>query len=306
MSRPILKADSTVKQGEALDTAMEGIFQKNAVRVGSVDHGEKGIVSVEDTEKSDRQLVARRTAEHEEEETLVASHSVHDFAHNHPIMTKLKTSSHRAHKKTTDPADSVRKKQRKASENLNDPGQVIHEGLELERLDEGGVSALPWHRPRLGENETVLRSEFAKGIPGGEAIPDTGESGWGYLGPGQDEAEEAKEEEATTMRKTGVMFSIGDDYEEVDENEGRKEHPKIKHKSSRGNETKGERRQGSDIPTRENRRPVTPEEEPAVTELDMDDIGTRRFEKSKGLMKHKIEKSRMGVQVRKIEEVILV
>ena len=48
--------------------------------------------------------------------SLFPGHSKHEFAHNNPIMTKIKSGHHGKHRKISDPtADNVRKKHRKPS-----------------------------------------------------------------------------------------------------------------------------------------------------------------------------------------------
>ena len=48
--------------------------------------------------------------------SLFPGHSKHEFAHNNPIMTKIKSGHHGKHRKMSDPtADTARKKHRKPS-----------------------------------------------------------------------------------------------------------------------------------------------------------------------------------------------
>lgn len=271
---------------EALGEGRGDFGSQGYFRTGSSDAG-SGQTLYQDEENLER----RRNFSFD---NLAAStgHSAQDFAHNHPIMTKLKSSGH-----------TVRKKGRKASEKAEHM-EEIQEGITLEGVtnpalivddpeEGGGRSHSPDLYPSQEHEEATDRLPW-KRSEDDSVLPDTGAEIPSMSYPIVDEEGHREGHKEDGKKSGGVLFHIGDDYnEEVEQtNFAPCEHRKKSRKSSKADPFSERYRQGSDLHQRLQRRPVTPEEDNEVTELDRDDIGTRRFEKSKGLMMHKIDKSK--------------
>jgi len=221
-------------------------------RSASVD--ESAGVACTDPEQDDRKESARREALHDDASMNV--HSKHDFAHNHPIMTKMKTHSHGKHRKSSDPTmDSVRKKD-KHNRKISQRPENLSEIPEGEQETEKEVC----------EEKSDEEEEAASSLP------------W--------RAELEPDHDADENRGVKFTLGMGDD----DENTGIDER-KHQHRRKKGEDIPmGLRRPGDELQD-SNLRSVTNEEE--LLEGDLDNIGSRRFEKPQGLMKHKISSHSM-------------
>jgi len=222
---------------------------------------------------------------------METEHSKHEFAHNNPIMTKIKTGHHGKHRKTSDPtADNVRKKHRKPSsqvhhlsgiqegEKENDDENKEKSQEPIEELEEPKES-LPWKISR--DDDPVLYSEENRMTQ--EPDRDYGDK--------SDVPEDASEEAHT--KRGGVMFTIGTEEEKED---GHDEDYKKNYRKTSGYRKKDRhheevslemrRRPGSELQLHDNI--VHEDDDENLKEGDLEEIAGHRFEKSKGMTKHKI------------------
>jgi len=198
----------------------------------------------------------------------VLGHNQEEFAHNHPIMTRLRPSG----RKTSEPTMEIRKKNRKESD-LGTIGEVNYAN---EDDDEPISQSLPW---KLDNQEGPVLSQ-----PG---IRD----------------EPVQDEFSSSERKVGggVQFSVGgedDDDDDDDKRQHRKtshhKHRKTSHQSKMDQQSLDLRRTvGSDIALSQMGREATELDEAiGLKEGDLDDIGSHRFEKGSHV-KHKISEKEM-------------
>merc|ERR1719153_1639752 len=245
-------------------------------------------------EALERQESSRRAFS--QDDLASTGHSAQDFAHNHPIMTKLKSSGHTVRKKGRKASDKAEHMEgiQETVEGVSNPAQDTEEGEDRSHSPEEAPSSwkpglgdvvesggdlqesLPWKRG--GQEEGIL-AEY------GAEIPSSSEAIKAQHGISEGEKEDGK--------KGGVFFHIGDDNEEPEPTGySNNEYKKKSRKGNKYEPFSDRYRQGSDLQKMVQPRPVTPEENTAMTELDREDIGTKRFEKSKGLMMHKIDKTK--------------
>jgi len=223
---------------------------------------------------------------------LETGHSKHEFAHNNPIMTKIKTSG--KHRKTSDPtADSVRKKHRKPSSQVHHLSGIQEgdkeneeDGKEksIERTEEAEEpkESLPWKIAR--DDAPVLSSEeWSSASDPVFSDRDHAE---------KSDTPEDNSEEAHTKRG-GVMFTVGpeDREEDVHDEDYKKNHRKVsgsRKKDRHHPEVSLEmrRRPGSELQLSEN--VLHEDDDENLKEGDLEEMAGHRFEKSKGMTKHKI------------------
>lgn len=198
----------------------------------------------------------------------VIGHNQEEFAHNHPIMTRLRPSG----RKTSEPV--IQKKNRKES----DLGTIGEGNFETPEDDnETATQSLPW---KLDNQEGPVLSQ--QGISD-EPITDSF----------RDDFSERKV-------GGGVQFSVGgdDDDDDDDKRQHRKtshhKHRKTSHQSKMDQQSLDLRRTvGSDIALSQMGREATEFDEAILLkEGDLDDIGSHRFEKGSHV-KHKISEKEM-------------
>eukprot|EP00092_Neocalanus_flemingeri_P029142 GFUD01031630.1.p1 GENE.GFUD01031630.1~~GFUD01031630.1.p1 ORF type:complete len:1420 (+),score=451.00 GFUD01031630.1:163-4422(+) len=256
---------------------------------------------------------------------LEGGHSKQEFAHNNPIMTKIK-SGHGKHRKTSDPtADNVRKKHRKPSANAQagnlsgipegevGEGRVEEEDDEEEEKEgsnersqessqersvepEESKASLPWKIAR--DDDPVLYSEDWSGSPGQEPVLSDRDQG-----DKSDTPEAVSEEKEGHPRSGGVKFHIGEDEEKEDPNDANSQEYKKNHRKFSGSSRKSSkkerlppevqlemrRRQGSELHEKMSQNVLYEEEDVEnLMEGDIEEIAGHRFEKAKGQSKHKI------------------
>jgi len=301
MSKKILKTKGSsvptglgrqIKDDEALDSEMDKIFHgfdgARSIIPGSdvdpavPDAGNRGYPSDEPLQDQGIRNVSSEGNFRHSMETE-PGHTNQEFAHNNPIMTKIKSGHHGKHKK--DPtADHVRKKGRKTSaqpQNLSGiPESEKLEGEDLDEYDEKPLdddeepreskSPLPWKLSR--DDAPIVYSEESSDTYGQDTNDD----------------ESLK---APASKKTGVMFHIGEDEEKEDPDYLKKmSKPKKTSKKEKHSEVEFEmrRRQGSELFSAGSENKYFEDDEENLKEGDLEDIAGHRFEKSKGLSKHKI------------------
>jgi len=251
---------------------------------------------------------------------LEGGHSKQEFAHNNPIMTKIK-SNHGKHRKTSDPtADSVRKKHRKPSaqaahlsgipegegrveEEDKDGGNERSQESSEERSVEPEESklSLPWKIAR--DDDPVLYSEEWSGSPGQEPVLSDRDHG-----DKSDTPEAVSDDKEGHPRSGGVKFHIGEDEDKEDPNdeqEYKKNHRKSSGSSRKGNKKERlppdvqlemRRRQGSELHEKMSQNVLYEEDDVEnLKEGDIEEIAGHRFEKAKGISKHKISHPKPGM-----------
>jgi len=216
---------------------------------------------------------------------LETEHSKHEFAHNNPIMTKIKTGHHHGkHRKTSD------QKHRKPSSQVHhlsgiQEGERENEDDSKERsqepLEDEPKESLPWKVAR--DDDPILSDDK----PASQE-PVLSERDYGDK---SDTPEDASEEVHT--KRGGVMFTIGTEEEKEDghDEDYKKNHRKISgtRKKDRHHEEVSlemRRRPGSELQISEN--VLHEDDDENLKEGDLEEIAGHRFEKSKGLTKHKI------------------
>lgn len=293
------------------DDAMEGIFQDRERKLtipqggGREDLERQGYyrsasmeAALKDNDALEKEALERQESSRRafsQDDLASTGHSAQDFAHNHPIMTKLKSSGHTVRKKGRKASDKAEHMEgiQESVEGVSNPAQDTEEGEDRSHSPEEAPSSwkpglgdvveagdaqesLPWKRG--GQEEGIL-AEY------GAEIPSSSEAIKAQHGISEGDKEDGK--------KGGVFFHIGDDNEEPEPTGySNNEYKKKSRKGNKYEPFSDRYRQGSDLQKMVQPRPVTPEENTAMTELDREDIGTKRFEKSKGLMMHKIDKTK--------------
>ena len=155
---------------------------------------------------------------------------------------------------------------------------------------EESKESLPWKIAR--DDDPVVYSEDWSAVAGHEPVLSDRDHG-----DKSDTPEEVSEEKEAPSKRGGVMFHIGEDEEK---DEAHDEEYKKNHRKTSGSRKSGKkdrhhpevqlemrRRQGSELQIAEN---VLYEEEDVenLKEGDIEEIAGHRFEKSKGMTKHKI------------------
>jgi len=215
---------------------------------------------------------------------LETGHSKQEFAHNNPIMTKIKSGHHSKHRKGIDPTtDNVRKKHRKPSTQTQHMSG-IPEGEKGEDDKEGSTER---------SQEDADQDEPATSLPWKIARDDDPVLSGGQDAMISDRGDAEDEDIETPVRRGGVMFQVGeiDDEKEEDQEYKKKRTSGSRKKDRHHAEVSLEmrRRQGSELHDKIADNVVYEEDDVEnLKEGDLEDIAGHRFEKSKGLSKHKI------------------
>jgi len=238
---------------------------------------------------------------------METGHSKQEFAHNNPIMTKIKSGHHGKHRKSSDPtADNVRKKHRKPSALVQHMSGIPEgekgEGEEKEGSNESSQErsvepeeskeSLPWKIAR--DDDPVVYSEDWSAVTGHEPVLSDRDHG-----DKSDTPEEGSEEKEAPSKRGGVMFHIGEDEEkdEAHDDEYKKNHRKTSGSRKSGKKDRHHpevqlemrRRQGSELHDKIAENVLYEEDDVEnLKEGDIEEIAGHRFEKSKGMTKHKI------------------
>jgi len=306
MSKKILKSKTQVKDDDSLDTEFEKIFHPDKFDVAQLNPSDKGYVDVERKEyyRTKDNKTGRPSDEPLQDQgirsvtpdgnfpptwDMEGGHSKQEFAHNNPIMTKIK-SGHGKHGKHRKPSaqvghlsgtseGSVKKDDK--DDGGNNKSQESSEERSLE--PEESKLSLPWKIAR--DDNPVL-----SGSPGQKSL----------LPPldhvyKSDTPEAVSDDKESLPRSGGVKFQLGEDEEKEDSNyehEYKKNHRKSSRKKGRlPPEVQLEMRrcQGSELHETMSQNGLCEEDDVEnLKEGDIEEIAGHRFEKAKILSKHKI------------------